>query len=539
MAASSSSLINIGDPNHIYAVLTQENHHDSPLFKNIPIEIRLIIYEYAVAIDKPVRPRQMAPRSNKFVWGKTDNDGRSRFTGVVLKSDEEPLVVVSLSRTCRSIYRELEDHPVFYRVNRFEFDFAQDLHTFLAAILPKRLAMIRTIRLITGEALNPWAEDWGGQVRPAPHVALQPHNRPPNNHINHILTLLSRCDDLRELSLVLHQNVDFGGMESKLYGWDTLADGSHEAPAFINLPIFDVFMRFSLYGEEFHLKKALGRSELQQGPQARNYLSAIVRGLDARKKAFALKGKSDEEKDNHPQWLKDMANRAAINAAIRAAPVDFTGGNRIAQDMHLMSDTVSSRTRRKGQVVNSFGVVHREVPKYTADGQVAWTYLKVTGIRWNDSGELELQLLWEDPTRDRYDSWASFHAFPKDRQGEENIIRFFRNTATGLYRDVEAHLREVHSIPSPSDVAKFAGGLNHFLDKDTMFAETTQTVRQRRIHIWNHWIKRWDRYVARLEKELDKKKKEAAKAAAAATEDSKKAKKARKGNQKAMKKSAK
>ncbi|KAF3071104.1 hypothetical protein GL218_00522 [Daldinia childiae] len=475
MAASNSSLINTNDPNHVFALLTQENRNNSPLFKKVPLEIRLIIYEYAVAIDEPIRPRQVFPRSNKFEWGKTsyprgvrdrDND-----------EDEAHLVVVSLSRTCRSIYRELEDTPVFYRVNSFEFDLAHNLHAFLAAIVPKRLAMIRTIRLITGDCQSHSSADWSGQPQATPYWSDRTRKQ-SRNTIGHILALLSRCCDLRELFLIFQQNVHLD-LQPRLSGWDALANGSHEAPSFINLPFFDVFMRLSLHGEELHLDKALDHVDLKQSVKAKSHISGIVYG------------------------------------PIEASEVDFTGRNRIEQDMHLMSDRVSSRTRNRDKVIDSFGVVQREVPKYNAEGVVAWSYRKITGIRWNDSGEVELELFWAYPTRVPKSSWESFHAFPKDRQSEESILSFFKDMTVRRYiHDLEVHTQAMRSIPSPSDIAMFAGGLDQYLDKGTMFAETTtQTVRKTRIRVWNYWMKRWDRYIVGLEKKLAREKKEAAKAA--------------------------
>ncbi|KAI0853924.1 hypothetical protein F5Y00DRAFT_257224 [Daldinia vernicosa] len=521
MAASSSSLVDIGDPSHPFAHITQQNHK-SP-FLSLPLEIRLMIYEFAVAVNKPVRPRQVTARSNKFVWDPPLDQFPNRS---VLRLEEgKSLVVGPLSRTCRSIYQELEKTPVFYRVNSFEFYYAPDLHAFLAAILPKRLALIRTIRLIPGTRPNLPVESWGAELHPRTPNYQRTRNRAAE--ITHILTLLTQCKDLRELSLILQQD-QYGDMVNQAYGWDKLAAYfSYGTPAFINMNGFDIFMRLASDGEEFQLKKALDHPDLTQSFVAKNILSTIVHGLDERKKAFALKakalkakaqeGESYEEIDLRPQWFKDMENQTAIEAAIIAAPVDFTGENRIAQDLHqIMSNRVSSRTRRKGQSVDSMGVLRREEPKYNLDGLLTWWYSHVTGIRWSDSRDVELELNY--PGRTPESSWESFYVLPKDRHGEQSIINFFKGVLKERHIDVEATLQRVRSIPSPLDIAKLAGGLNQYIGKDTMYGEkTSQTVKKGRIRAWTHCDDQWNQYIVKLEMLVDKRKKEATKAASKAT----------------------
>ncbi|KAI0130998.1 hypothetical protein F4814DRAFT_445140 [Daldinia grandis] len=557
MAASSSSYINIGDPNHPFAHITQQNH-GSILFKNIPLEIRLMIYEFAVAVDEPVQPRQVAPRSNKFIW-----DGSIRYGNLPAGNGsgmkDEPLVVVSLSQACRSIYRELEDNPVFYRVNKFEFCFSPDLHAFLAAIRPKRLAMISSIRLLPWGLNGSCRDTWDG-THPVMYKAQDNRRQVPS--YGHILALLTRCKDLKEVSLILLQD-HYGDMYGVILGWDEVASGSHEAPAFINLPFFNVKMRIYPDGEELQLKEALRHPGFHQDDMSAPLLSAVSHGLEKRKKALAQKreeasaqkskrdeerrkrgeekDKSEEEGGNHPKWLKevkwmeDLANETSINAALVAAPVDFTGGNRVAQDLHLVSDSVSSRTRSKDKFVDPVGVIHREVAKYTTDGQFTWEYDEVLGIRWNDSGDAELHISWAHPGKGPISSWESFFAIPRDGLGEYRILSFFQTTMSWGYKDLEAHLRRIRSIPSPLEIANLAGGFDQYIGKDTTYRQNGKiihTLIRRRTRSWAHWAQRWDRYTARLENELNKKKKEAASAAKAAEMDLKKAKR---GNQKAKK----
>ncbi|KAI8964705.1 hypothetical protein F5Y11DRAFT_345158 [Daldinia sp. FL1419] len=477
MAAPSSSLINLDDEKHPYAYITRMNQ-GSCLFKKLPLEIRLAIYEYAVAIDKPVRPKQKAPRSNKFIWGDYLNDHFS-YLSMDLINVEEPLAIISLSRTCRAIYQELEDHPVFYRVNEFEFRLAKDIHAFLAAIVPKRLEMIRTIRLLTP---GPFQEDWSA---------------PRTGSIDHILTLLSRCCDLRKLYLVIQ---DAPGINSKAWirEWSIMAHRPHDIPALINLPVLCPLVQLIWNGTELHLKKFLEEMPdhpfLHRDLDTKSLMRSILGGLNERKEAFALESKGQHSHDSRPKWLKDMATKDAINAAVVAAPVDFTGRNRIAQDFSLIRDEISSRTRRKSKHVDSLGVIRRDVPKYNADGLLVWEHDEILGIRWSDSGEAEISLSWVGSISVRQPSWEPFHAFVMDRRGEEGVLRYFREKMIYGGRG-KAHLQKMKSTPSVSDIAKLAGGLKSFLGKN-------RTQRgHNRIAAWTYWAQKYDDLVKRLEAE--------------------------------------
>jgi hypothetical protein len=141
-------LLELGDPSHPKVLVTRKNA--SAILMRIPLEVslvtaahdcgnhktlvadhcpqvRLMIYEYSVALEESVSPRQLAPRSNKFTWGRIDH------SAAVLRM---PLVVSALVHICRQAYHELRKTPVFYRVNSFKFLFPYDLLAFLAAITP-------------------------------------------------------------------------------------------------------------------------------------------------------------------------------------------------------------------------------------------------------------------------------------------------------------------------------------------------------------------------------------------------------------------
>ncbi|KAI0384510.1 hypothetical protein F5Y04DRAFT_230939 [Hypomontagnella monticulosa] len=110
-------------------------------------EVRQNIYKFATCVDKPIKPQQAAPNSNKFVWG--DHTIVESYPRRKLKSTEPQLVAVSLARTCRAIYAEVQAYAAFYQFNSFEFCNADDLHAFLAALTPLRRNALRRITIVS------------------------------------------------------------------------------------------------------------------------------------------------------------------------------------------------------------------------------------------------------------------------------------------------------------------------------------------------------------------------------------------------------
>ncbi|KAK8138958.1 hypothetical protein PG984_002338 [Apiospora sp. TS-2023a] len=167
MTPVTMSVIAALDAPHPKQNVTQRNSGASPLLK-LPLEARLMIYEFAVEVDKPISPIQLGDGSNKFHW-----DGRWH-----LSSPPSCLTVTELARTCRMVYHDLEAKPVFYRTNSFQFTEIRYLHSFLAAITPARRASIRQIEVSHYQDFKGW--DVYGKVMP----------------------LLLQCHDLRQLSFV-------------------------------------------------------------------------------------------------------------------------------------------------------------------------------------------------------------------------------------------------------------------------------------------------------------------------------------------------
>jgi hypothetical protein len=62
------------------------------------------IWTYAVAVEKPIEPHQIRPKSNKFIWSKeqiTQKDGKINIAAA------PQLTAVQLAKVCRSIYDDV------------------------------------------------------------------------------------------------------------------------------------------------------------------------------------------------------------------------------------------------------------------------------------------------------------------------------------------------------------------------------------------------------------------------------------------------
>ncbi|CAJ2504052.1 Uu.00g114460.m01.CDS01 [Anthostomella pinea] len=186
--------------NHPNASITQRNLNMSGFLKNIPQEIRFDIYEYAVYVDKPIVPKQVVARSNKFVWRshtterKHGNDTalEDKDNHRILKSTEDPLVVTQLARTCRTIYFEVEAVPVFYRINHFRLNghrWQNEALRFLTAITPARRSLIRYATVFCAPEPFFWSDTWRKSF-----LAF-----PLTRNWGHIFTLICQCDNLQRL----------------------------------------------------------------------------------------------------------------------------------------------------------------------------------------------------------------------------------------------------------------------------------------------------------------------------------------------------
>ncbi|KAI1375969.1 hypothetical protein F4677DRAFT_459930 [Hypoxylon crocopeplum] len=476
MASTRRSIINIDDDQHPLVHLTRQN--EASIFCKLPQEILAMIYEYAVAVDKSIEPRQVAYRSNKFVWGHADLF-RTRNGLWFRSSSEEVLTVISLGRTCRKIYADLEGWPVFYRVNTFEFTSATKLHYFLAAITRERRAMIRRIKLLVSNCTTvPWT--FGGAE-------------------DHTTTLLTQCDDLKELSFILPMEGTSWISKRGL----NLARGPRDEASPWNLPSFRLKIA-NEDGDTFTLgdpdlipfsEWPADTSEFAVPNDIEKYqlLERINSAMAVRRSSF-----KQQLEEPRPQWFLDISKEYLVGAAIAATHIDLPGESRITHDRtdNTFGGPVSSRTRRSHEVADlSLGILQRVVPKYTVDGVLTWPFTNVLGVRWNDSSEVECNIVWSAnrSKRGAETSWEPVEAIMTET-GELCLRNFYMSTITGKENGNPGDiLRDRQAIPTPRKIIEFAGSM--------VAAMSQELNKQRTKSLVNYWKKldsRWASYIAKL-----------------------------------------
>ncbi|KAI0907416.1 hypothetical protein F4823DRAFT_641411 [Ustulina deusta] len=136
-------------------------HNRSSFLHRLPPEIRNTVMEYSVTLEEYVEPLPVAdnnPSINKFVWGDFEyRTGIMNGCEATFRFPTGPLAVVSLRRTCRQFYHELEG--VFYRVNTFIFWDATQCENYLSALTIERRHQIHNICFdLTDATFDIWAE---------------------------------------------------------------------------------------------------------------------------------------------------------------------------------------------------------------------------------------------------------------------------------------------------------------------------------------------------------------------------------------------
>ncbi|KAK8048369.1 hypothetical protein PG994_010099 [Apiospora phragmitis] len=379
-----------GDFTQANSLLTERNAKESLLLR-LPRELRLIIYEYSVALDKPVTPRQTIARSNKFTWGdarRAPVHAHHGNAGHVYKSTEsQHLTVVSLHRICRAIHNELNALPIFYRVNEFELASQRDIHVFLAALTPERRDAIRRITLAAVPAWKPFIHTF-------------------DENVNHdMMALLAYCRDLREVKMLVTTNSsywmyerdpeklerellreirDFTDAASSREGSIGLERGSQQ---WWDLPILDV---------QFDLKDPIGgSSRYYQCLQACRDSKDIQKAMQELQMALAARKKDPRLPRS---GLKHFYSTTDYQKALERAPLDFIGENRMTFERLADPTTVSARTRsytKALQNVNSLGTVDTYLlSKYNMEGQLQWELSRILDLQWGKS-TIEALVAWK------------------------------------------------------------------------------------------------------------------------------------------------
>ncbi|KAI2463353.1 hypothetical protein F4781DRAFT_440655 [Annulohypoxylon bovei var. microspora] len=526
--ATVEGIVKLPDPHHPLAHHTVKN--DQTYFFMLPLEVRLMIYEYVVAVGKPIQPRQIIKGSNKFTWGKAshshgyDDLDVYPHQGNLESSEPVPLEIITLARVSRRIYHDLEGRPVFYRINSFQFEQVEDLHIFLSAITPKRRAMIRYIALNSYLDNRTYMPRWPRTVQAGDYIS-----RTTNYDSNCcLLPLLSQCKGLKELSgLKLCMLLDSNQLKA-------ISSVPLDAPSVLNLPFVQIKTRLTgagyfTLGDSHHIPisilKKMWSKDLDDDSL---FLPEHIELIHWTQKlnSSMVKRRRPEDGNMRPQWFVDLGSEARVKQAIDIAKINFPGEIRIDQDrFKSVVGPVSSRTRRKNWTVDpELGIFRYQTPKYGAEGAfVAWNY-DVTGLRWNDELELECLLTYLRPDRDPATSWESADKVVLTHKGEKSAYYFYtcrlreaRSNMSGKPRKVLLEL--LQTVPSPHDVIKFVGGIKNFLPQtsDGTFKSKgdkgEQADEKKHKQGWQQLSKDWTFTIAKLEKEVAVEASEAEKAA--------------------------
>ncbi|KAI1766120.1 hypothetical protein GGR53DRAFT_529069 [Hypoxylon sp. FL1150] len=179
-------------PNYAKTALNSE----SSLFKKLPIDVRLQIWELAVYIPLTISPYQKGSGSNKFTRGNRHMDGLFSDDYHEHKKMGTPTAVL-LAQTCRHIYAELEAFAPFYKVNHFAFRSGNNLQCYLSAITTRRRQAIRHIELRS----RSW---YGRRGDFSLHQLRFFKDRKVQN--DEVLALLTQCEGLKSGEITLDFN---------------------------------------------------------------------------------------------------------------------------------------------------------------------------------------------------------------------------------------------------------------------------------------------------------------------------------------------
>lgn len=413
-----------------------------------------MIYEFAVYVNGPIKPLQVTHRSNKFTWGDFAWPELGLYHHPVAGSTEQPLTVTQLARVSRKIYKDLEDIPVFYRINQFYFYNHLELNKFLVAITPSRRCMIHRISM-------------GSYVYP--HHCFGSNMKKKDSHF---LTMLLECTDLREFVLKRSYHLISGEPRARIYLQNLLnvAQEPLDAWSLWNLPSFKLEVLFDtifldIGGPSVATPVTPTYSFLNDDPIA-PMISQLKSLQESRKQRLKESGHS----------LKTMVTSNSFQDAVTAANIDFPGENRVTLDMINSSvGAISSRTRRRCLPANHDAytgrVKYMEDGKYDGEGLVKVEFSAIKDMRWNDS-TIECEVEWDDNDTEpstpnswekldtlltasgayRLEEFYSIHLW----KYEESIEASAGDASAG---DASAKLEALYSIPSPKNITDVSDAL--------------------------------------------------------------------------------
>ncbi|KAH8821617.1 hypothetical protein F5884DRAFT_850836 [Xylogone sp. PMI_703] len=379
---------------------------------SLPWEVREQIWEYAVSVPSPIEPRQLCPRSNKFIWSPKQIEDRGREMQINV-SNAPPLVAVQLSMVCKRIYQEVAGRHVFYKVNHFKFnEDAKNTIAYLIAITNNRLEAIRSISAF-------WS----------PYEPKMPE----------LFTAMNRCENLRHLSLYLPDN-----------SW------------------FEMYLRLRKgstnirCGQEL-LKLVRGLKSLEilaeRGSPMPDFFEGIERVL--------------REEMEKPKCLKYSISK--FKSAQRIANLDIDGDGRLEEDRKPTSIPSRTRlqTRSFKDVATDGTLPKKVLSKYDMEGTLAWRverilasrectsiegaesvefqidcqpiYMKDIRFCWNWKNNLPMERFWEEVSimnvPHNHPAIMQFYRDNRDAYGKEAVVEIWKTGAgaeTSMQRQVLA-----------------------------------------------------------------------------------------------------
>ncbi|KAI1453985.1 hypothetical protein F4805DRAFT_461263 [Annulohypoxylon moriforme] len=446
MASTHQGIINLDDEQHPHFELTKLNG-ESPFFKVLPIEVRLMIYEYALYIDREIRPNQLQEHSNKFAY---ERIGRQFLSTAWLSN-------YTLSLTCRAIYAELERWNPFYRINVFCFDYQRDCHTFLSAITPQRRRGIREIYFrINGWDLSRYQE---------------------TTFDENLLSLLSHWDNLSARRFVVFVYLHQQGNKSMNDARDVMSLLLTQIRDPVRLPgqyrLWDLpFSRIKFVLADPFCSD-LGISILREAILREHYKLRLNTPRDG------------------PQWFKAMAENSQLQeAAVLAARVHFPGEMRVSLDKASSSmGPVASRTRAKCKAPDSKGIIERVIPRYNEEGYLNLSYgVRINDIRWNGTNvQCEVVSVQNEDER----AWEDLLVLLQP-QFEDGLWRFYRGQMSEHGRWITG-LDRLRAVPHPRHIFSTA---SEFLTSEDFASKRQEKYLIRR---WNDLVAAWDGCLNRFE----------------------------------------
>ncbi|ORY69958.1 uncharacterized protein BCR38DRAFT_96370 [Pseudomassariella vexata] len=536
MAATASSDVTTtlsycgGRPDHPTALVTDRNTALSLLLR-LPLELRLMIYEYATYAGKPIWPEQVAPGSNKFTWGENEVQPAYNHPGwsmdVKVPKEGDRLVFPKLAIVCRQIYLELETWPVFYRVNQFCFRVPNSglvrsstcvdkigLHRFLAALTPARRNMIRHIKVSSFQCL----EQIDNILNPRPGVHLIPDQLMPDDlfisrqfstvqRMSDTFVLLTQCTQLRELQLT--SKFEPNGKWTKQPSspnppWDYLSNILQLCREVIRFQGVG-WSYFSLPGFQYVVALPGLDLDLFDG----QHIHKIPKGTEDWLKSTDHLDEINQVKDiftsykkrvaSEPEALKNLVSDLMLQDSVRASKLDFPGEARKAPDLHAIPGPISKRTRGQAKGlrgISRWGTLNDgKQQKYDLEGRLVWNISKVCNARWREDWEtIEVEVEWLQPGNGPATSWEELYTI-STRWGLFTLENFYRHV-WGMNRiNIAEVLRILQSLPTPKDVIDAVQTIGFGEDEYTHSKNWKQTIRR-----WRDWDVRWKRDIDKFEK---------------------------------------